>query len=223
MKPGSHYYILNFHGLGEPAKPLDPGEDEVWLPTREFEEILDAVRERQDIHLTFDDGNISDARIALPALRARGMTAEFFISTGKIGQPGYLDAADIRSLADAGMTIGSHGVEHRSWQGLSVEALRSELEDSRQHLEDMLQRTIDRAALPFGRYERRVMDGLRRAGYARVYTSDGGPARKHAWLQPRNSFGPGDGPERVTRLTTASWWSPRAFARRLKIEVKKRR
>jgi hypothetical protein len=42
--------------------------------------------------------------------------------------------------------------------------------------------------LPFGAYDRRLLERLRTAGVAGVYSSDGGTAREGAWLQGRNSL-----------------------------------
>ena len=44
---------------------------------------------------------------------------------------------------------------------------------------------IREAACPFGSYDRRVLNMLRRHGFVRVYTVDGGHAKRGAWLQPR--------------------------------------
>src|SRR6266511_1025697 len=100
---------LAMHGIGRPARQLEPGENERWVSVEQFEEVLDAVGDRPDVHLTFDDGNSSDVEIALPRLVERGLTAEFFPLAGRLGQRGYVDRSGLRELARAGMEIGSHG------------------------------------------------------------------------------------------------------------------
>lgn len=87
----------------------------------------------------------------------------------------------------AGMEIGSHGVAHVSWRDLSPRLLRGELESSRLELGKLCGAPVVEAACPFGAYDRRVLGELRRAGYHRVYTSDGGRATRGAWLQPRTT------------------------------------
>ena len=59
---------LTVHGIGTPVRPLDPGEDEVWVTVQQFEDVLDAVAGRTDVRITFDDANASDVEIALPQL-----------------------------------------------------------------------------------------------------------------------------------------------------------
>ena len=58
--------------VGTPERPLEPGELDVWVGHEQFVSLLDAAAERDDVTLTFDDGNASDLEQALPALRERG-------------------------------------------------------------------------------------------------------------------------------------------------------
>ncbi|HEY3469573.1 MAG TPA: polysaccharide deacetylase family protein [Amycolatopsis sp.] len=181
---------VNFavHGIGRPARQLDPGEDERWVTVEQFERVLDAVGERDDVHLTFDDGNESDVEIALPRLVDRGLTAEFFPLAGRLGQRGYLDRDGLRELVRAGMEIGSHGWEPRDWRRLDDRHARRELKDAPKLLGDLCGRPVRRFSLPFGAYDRRVLARLRQAGATRVYTSDGGGAQRDGWLQPRTEL-----------------------------------
>jgi hypothetical protein len=59
--------ILNFHGIGRPMRNYWAGEERVWIGGEIFEMVLDEVKGREDVLVTFDDGNISDIEIALPA------------------------------------------------------------------------------------------------------------------------------------------------------------
>ncbi|MDT5043412.1 MAG: hypothetical protein QOE51_4397, partial [Actinoplanes sp.] len=79
--------IVNVHGIGTPVRPLDPGEDVIWVSTTQFEAVLDAAAGRADVRLTFDDGNASDVEIALPRLLERGLRAEFYLAAGLLGEP----------------------------------------------------------------------------------------------------------------------------------------
>lgn len=185
MPPAPTTWILNFHGVGTPGRALGLGEARVWLPTDRFRAWLDAFPSGSGIRLTFDDGNASDAEEVLPMLLERGLTASFFPCAELLGQPGYLTPAQVRELVEAGMTVGSHGAAHRPWRGLTAAELAVELRDARRRLEDVVGRPVVTAACPFGSYDRRVLEELRREGYERVYTSDGMPAREGAWLVPR--------------------------------------
>ena len=138
--------ILNFHGVGDPPPHVDGTELRVWVGAEVLERTLDAVARRERIQITFDDGNRSDVELALPALRARGMRARFFVLAGRLGQPGYLGPAELAELAEAGMGVGSHGVRHRPWRSLGTGELREELAGSRAALEDVLGRPVTEAA-----------------------------------------------------------------------------
>ena len=212
---------LTFHGVGEPERALEPGEAGVWMSRRRFAAVLDAVAGRDDVRVTFDDGNASDLEHALPALADRGLRATFFVVAGRLGARGFLDAAGVRTLADAGMAIGCHGMRHRPWRALDDDALREELLDARRALEDVVQRPVVAAGCPFGSYDRRVLGALRRYGYERVYTSDRGTARTSAWLQARNSIGPSSGAGLLDAIAAADGHAPPALMRRAKLAVKR--
>ncbi|MBB2909118.1 peptidoglycan/xylan/chitin deacetylase (PgdA/CDA1 family) [Streptosporangium becharense] len=179
---------LTVHGIGEPGRELDPGEDATWVSVDRFERVLDEVAGRWDVRITFDDGNASDVEIALPRLLDRGLTAEFFVLAGLLGEPGRLDRAGVRELVAAGMRVGSHGWAHRDWRRLDARQATQEITDAGRLLGEIVGRPVSRVAIPFGSYDRHVLSRLRRARVTRAYTSDGGRARPGAWLQARNSL-----------------------------------
>ncbi len=212
---------LTFHGIGEPERQLEPGEDAVWLAAEAFDAVLDSVAGREDVRITFDDGNASDLEHALPALRARGLSATFFIVAGRVGEPSFLDADGVRALAAAGMAIGCHGMEHRPWRGLGEAALREELVEAKVRLEAILDEPITEAACPFGSYNRRALRALREAGYRRVYTSDGGTAHPDDWIQARNTVGPDNSAGLIERLSSANGSWRTTASRRIKLAAKR--
>jgi len=208
---------LTFHGVGPRARPVDDGEAAVWIDRDRFDAVLDAVRGRDDVRITFDDGNASDLQHGLPALLDRGMTATFFVVAGRVGAPGFLDAAAVRELAAAGMTIGCHGMRHRPWRGLDAAALDEELVQAKDELERLVGAPVTEAACPFGAYDRRVLGALRRSGYRRVFTSDRGAARPGDWLQARTTIHAGDDGRTVRGALAAR----DSLARRAKLAAKR--
>jgi peptidoglycan/xylan/chitin deacetylase (PgdA/CDA1 family) len=191
---------LTFHGIGEPPSVVDDAERDVWLSEADFAASLDAIRTLPESTVSFDDGNASDLEIALPALRERGIGATFFVVAGRLDQPGYLSAPDLRTLRVEGMAIGLHGMHHQRWRGLTDDELDEEISVARRRLEDAAGAPLDAAACPFGAYDRRVLARLRRAGFRAVFTSDGGWASRGAWLQARNTLRAGDGAAAVATL-----------------------
>lgn len=191
---------LTFHGVGDPPRGIDEAERRVWVSREAFYDILDRIGERDDVRLTFDDGNSSDVTTVLPALAERGLTASFFPVVGRIGEPGFVGAADVRLLINTGMKVGSHGMSHRAWRRLSASDLWIELRGARATLEAELGRPVVAAACPFGAYDRRVLRGLRAAGFLTVFTSDGGRVAPSGWLQARNTICGADARDSVERL-----------------------
>jgi peptidoglycan/xylan/chitin deacetylase (PgdA/CDA1 family) len=183
-----------FHGIGTPGRELEPGEADYWVARQAFLDVLDEVASWPAVRLSFDDGNASDAEIALPALLERGLRADFFVLAGRLDATGSLGEDEVRELARHGMGIGSHGMRHRSWRGMDPATRREELVEARERLAEVAGRPVEAAACPLGRYDRHVLAELRRLGYRRVYTSDRRYARPDAWLQPRHSVRAGDTP-----------------------------
>ncbi len=176
---------LLLHGLGEPPAHIPDAERPYWLPVEVFARIL-AMAQHHDVRLTFDDGNDTDARVALPMLREAGLTASFFIPSDRIGRPGYVGEADIRALSDASMEIGSHGRAHIRWTEVSDDAIVDDVSASIDNLQAILGERVRGVAVPFGACDRRVLRVLRRLGAGRVYSSFAGPDPADAWLVRRD-------------------------------------
>src|SRR5213594_4110095 len=62
--------------------------------------------------ITVDDGGVSYYTTVADRLEALGWRGHCFVTTGMIGQAGFLDEAQIRELAARGHMIGSHSVSH---------------------------------------------------------------------------------------------------------------
>lgn len=181
---------LNFHGIGMPGDTIDAGEKPYWIDRAFFEELVVELARRRDSHpvfITFDDGNKSDLEIAAPFLARHGLQARFFVLTGRLDMPGYLDRDDVRALRDMGFLIGSHGQDHLHWNTLASNDLERETQSSKHVLETVLNEPVTEAAIPFGDYNRGVLTALRRAGYSAAWTSDGGDMDPAAFVRPRMS------------------------------------
>lgn len=190
--PAASVVNVCFHGIGTPGRELEPGEDPYWVSETAFHDILDELARWPDVRISFDDGNASDVEIGLPALVERGLTAQFFLLAARLDKPGSVSSDGIRELRAHGMTIGSHGMWHRSWRGLTEAERVEEFVTARDQLADVAGAPVTLAACPLGRYDRQVLGALRKHGYTTVYTSDRRTARSDAWLQPRYSVRKGD-------------------------------
>ena len=176
-----------------PHDGVSAEESFFWITRQAFTTLLDNIVAAQakvdvPIIITFDDGNASDAVIALPELVRRGLKAAFFVCAGRIGVPHYLDRLALADLIAAGMEVGTHGKDHRKWRGLDESALNTEIREARRHIEDLCGVAVRKAAIPFGSYDRRLLQRLRDEQFECVYTSDRGLARSDAWLKPRDTI-----------------------------------
>jgi len=176
-----------FHGIGTPRPGVRAADEGYFVGKDLFLAVLDEVLDMRHVELSFDDGYASDVETALPAVTERGLSARFFPVAGHLGRPGYLDAGAVRELASAGMTVGSHGMRHRSWRRMGPREQREELVEARRVLEAAVGAPINSAACPLGAYDRRVLASLREHGYVTVFTSDRRRGCAGAWLQPRYS------------------------------------
>ena len=176
--------ILNFHGLGKVgARAMEPGEAAYWVSADLFADTLvlaDRLAEKVETYFTFDDGNASDLEIAAPLLARHGRSATFFVLADRIDQPGSLGRADLRALVAEGHRIGSHGAAHVDWRRLDAAGRHREITEARAEIAEAAGVAVTDAGIPFGAYDRKVLQALAAEGFDRVYSSDKGP-----WINDR--------------------------------------
>jgi peptidoglycan/xylan/chitin deacetylase (PgdA/CDA1 family) len=122
--------------------------------------------------LTFDDGLSSNYERAFPALLEHGFTATFFVTNSLLGTPGYLTSPQLREMSAAGMSFGSHGLEHIDYSGLAPAIAQRELQCSRQSLEDALGKPISAFAAPYGFMGRSLISAVQQAGFQQLCSSN---------------------------------------------------
>lgn len=193
--------FLTFHGVGDPVVPLSPGEGRYFVTAEAYRRTIGALAALEaahgvDIRVTFDDGNLSDYAVGLPALAEAGRTATFFVLAGRIGAPGYLTGEQMREMQAAGMAIESHGWAHVDWRRLDDAGRRREFADASRRIEDETGTAVTQAAIPFGAFDRDLLGRLKDAGYSHVHTSTAGLSFGNAWFRPRWSVTDGFDPDR---------------------------
>jgi peptidoglycan/xylan/chitin deacetylase (PgdA/CDA1 family) len=123
--------------------------------------------------LTFDDGGVSAASHAAPILEEFGWPGHFFVTTDRIGTPGFLEPAQIRDLRRRQHVIGSHSCSHPTrMAACSVAQLDREWRDSVRRLEDILGERVTTASIPGGYYSSRVASSAAAAGIQVLFTSE---------------------------------------------------
>ncbi|MFJ4839531.1 polysaccharide deacetylase family protein [Streptomyces sp. NPDC088746] len=191
LPPRSRPWILTYHSVSDPTE--DPygitvsagrlDEQLTWLRRRGLTGVgiaallrARAAGKQGLVGLTFDDGYADFLDEALPVLRAHGCTATVFVLPGRPGGSNVWDPLgprrpllteeDVRTVAAAGMEVGSHGMLHRDLTALSDEELREETHGSREALRRVTGQAPSGFCYPYGTADRRVAESVREAGYA---------------------------------------------------------
>lgn len=120
---------------------------------------------RHPVALTFDDGYRDHFTSALPILRRYGLKATFFIVSGFVGTPRYMNWAQIRTLDRDGMEIGVHTIHHLDLTTLTASQLWQEVYQSKRQIEKHIGRPAVVFAYPSGAFDSLVLDDVRRTGY----------------------------------------------------------
>ena len=139
--------------------------------------------------LTFDDGFFDNVTTALPILRRHGHRATCYAVADRIGQRNgwsedvlgvtspLADEGALRAWIDAGMELGAHTRTHARLTTLDDATLEDEVGGGKRALEDRFGLRISQFCYPWGAHDDRVVDAVRRAGFAGATTTVRGRAR----------------------------------------------
>lgn len=117
--------------------------------------------------LTFDDGWRNQYRYAFPLLKKYHMQATFYVYTNPVDNEAehFLTWEQIKEMAAAGMTIGSHTLSHPYFGNSSSAEMRKEIFESKRVLERNLGKTVLHFAQPFGYTSPGIEALIKEAGY----------------------------------------------------------
>ncbi len=115
--------------------------------------------------ITLDDGYLDIFTRALPILVKYDFPATFYIITGKVGTPGYLNWEQIGVMEKDGMDIGSHTVNHLDLSIVSTAVLEHELGDSAKAISAHLGHPVYWFCYPSGGFNTRVLKVEKADGY----------------------------------------------------------
>jgi peptidoglycan/xylan/chitin deacetylase (PgdA/CDA1 family) len=194
----SSYAVLVYHRL---AGELKPGQERIDLDPRRFRHQLRLLRalgfktlplqelvafhrgERNDLPrrrfvITVDDA-MADA--VEPLRRASGLAPQLFVPTAEVGRTAHwIDGEpvaswdEVRALASAGVTIGSHTRHHRRLTQLGAVEREVELVGSLAELRENVPGAAAVIAYPNGDHDDAVCAAAREAGYSLAYTTEKG-------------------------------------------------
>lgn len=153
--------------------------------TIHISELVEAIPPGIDKKLcaiTFDDGYHSLFEEAIPVLKKYGFTATLYLTTGIVGKENFsslqnvdlhsippsdrpLTWEEVREMKTKGWSIQSHSISHADHCSLTDQQLFAEIVESKKKIEQELNVNVSHYAFPFGKYNNRSLDMLKKAGY----------------------------------------------------------
>jgi peptidoglycan/xylan/chitin deacetylase (PgdA/CDA1 family) len=159
-----------------------------WLERKRFRFLsLDEVVDRQDkaslwdrvIALSFDDGFRDNYENGFSVLIQRYKPAALFVVVDWVGREGFLGWREIRELAIAGITIGSHSLSHRWLPDITDDGeLEREITESKKRIEDEVGKEVVHFSYPVGGVDERVAACVKKAGYRAAWVAGASPTRR---------------------------------------------
>lgn len=188
--------ILYYHSI------MDEPGNELRMPPEEFEEQMKYLSQNgyqvitldqlynalynkgslpaKPIAITFDDGYRDNFTNAFPIMQEYNFPGTAFMVSSYIDGEGFLTTDQLKQLEAAGWTIGGHTVNHTDLSLVSVEDVKEELKNSRNHLESLLGHPLKYIAYPYGAYNSTVMNLTQDDGYLAGFTTVRG------WANPES-------------------------------------
>ncbi len=186
--------VLLYHEIGDGGDPTAVVTPQVfrsqlgWLAahgmrTVTVRQLLVSGLPPNAVALTFDDGYASAVDACAELVRARNTATTFVV-------PGWIDASrhgvcawsDIVALADRGIEVGAHDLEHERPCGTPVRILAERYRAARLRIEDKIGTAVDGLAYPYGLAPDRARSAALLAGYAYAVTSE--PGRNTSGTDP---------------------------------------
>lgn len=148
-----------------------------------LERLADLIKEKKRIPnktviITFDDGYKNNYLYAFPILKKYNLYATIFLIVNEIDRlkQDRLSWEEIKQMQDSGLiSFGSHTLDHPFLTELSSEEeLRRQIFDSKRILEERLAKPVYAFAYPAGRFNGKVKNLVKEAGYKLAVTTNPG-------------------------------------------------
>jgi peptidoglycan/xylan/chitin deacetylase (PgdA/CDA1 family) len=187
-----------FHLVAE--APPGTSYPELWVPPGRFAEDMGAIAgagyhattlgalwhawhghgtiPRHPIVVSFDDGYESQSTAALRTLDRFGWPGVLNLAVKHVGLDGGLSREEVGAMISHGWEIDSHTLTHVDLTTVDATRLAHEIAGSRRWLQQAFDAPVDFFCYPAGRYNPKVEEAVRAAGYAGATTTNLGVASR---------------------------------------------
>ncbi|MFP7231471.1 polysaccharide deacetylase family protein [Bacillus subtilis] len=128
--------------------------------------------------ITFDDGYTDNYQDAYPVLKKYGMKATIFMIGKSIGHKHHLTEEQMKEMAQHGISIESHTIDHLELNGLTPQQQHSEMADSKKLFDGMFHQQTSIISYPVGRYNEETLKAAEETGYQMGVTTEPGAASR---------------------------------------------
>lgn len=120
----------------------------------------------KSVVVTFDDGYLSNYLYAFPSLKAFGIPATIFITTGNIDTKNHLSWEQVNEMVESGsVDFGSHCKTHGRLTDFTHEEQYNELKQSKEIIEHYTNKMCKYIAYPYGSANNEVIEIAKSVGY----------------------------------------------------------
>src|SRR4051794_20368949 len=158
------------------------GAQAAWLARRGYRGITMAqlreawsgrrVLPRRPVVLTFDDGYDSVYRNVVPVLKRMHWPGVLYLALGNTRNPDGVTRTQVQHMVRAdGWELGSHTINHLDLTTLGRAQLREETAGARDLIRRWFHQTPRDFCYPAGRFDRKAIAAVRRAGYLSATTT----------------------------------------------------
>ncbi|ASO70051.1 polysaccharide deacetylase family protein [Acinetobacter baumannii] len=178
------------------VKPAEFEKQVAWMKAQGFHFVtMQELQENWGKHpaktvaITFDDGYLDNLQNAYPILEKYQAKATIYVvvdrhdrdwstykkehhNSGELMREAKLNDAQVKQLADSELIeIGSHTLTHANLNKLDDTDCLKELSDSKQWLEQLIEKPVTSFAYPFGIYSDRDVKLAKQSGYSNAVTT----------------------------------------------------
>jgi peptidoglycan/xylan/chitin deacetylase (PgdA/CDA1 family) len=166
----------------------------------------DKMPSEKCVLITFDDGYTDNFEKAYPILKDYEMKATIFMIGKSVGRKNHLTESQMKEMAEHGIAIESHTINHVELNGLAPEQQLSEMTRSKTLFDGMLQQNTTMLSYPVGRYNAETLKQAEKAGYQMAVTTEPGAAARDQGMYAlhRVRISPGMSPDAFGRMVEHS-------------------